>query len=220
MLETPRGPNQDDPGRKDQMANQRICSIDGCGKPHNAKGLCGMHGQRLKRHGDISKTTKTPNGEPDRFIKDIISSEIVGDCINWPYGRTKKGYGFIFVNGHNMSVGRYVCLLTHGEPPTPKYEAAHSCGNGHMGCVNPGHLSWKTTADNHADKLIHGTTNRGERHGSSKLTEKQVSEIRAMKGIKSQTEIAAMYGISQSNVSRLMSRHNWSWLGLLGDLTS
>ncbi len=33
------------------MATQRICSIPGCGKPHQARGLCSTHDYRMKKHG-------------------------------------------------------------------------------------------------------------------------------------------------------------------------
>lgn len=33
--------------------NQRLCSIDGCGRPHNAKGLCQTHGTRLRVSGSV-----------------------------------------------------------------------------------------------------------------------------------------------------------------------
>lgn len=35
-----------------QKAALRICSIEGCEKPHTSKGLCAMHRKRLKIHGD------------------------------------------------------------------------------------------------------------------------------------------------------------------------
>lgn len=33
------------------MANERICSVVGCGKPIKSKGMCGKHYKRLKNHG-------------------------------------------------------------------------------------------------------------------------------------------------------------------------
>lgn len=35
------------------MASPRICSVAGCGKPHQAHELCATHLWRLKRHGDV-----------------------------------------------------------------------------------------------------------------------------------------------------------------------
>lgn len=35
----------------------RVCSIEGCGKPHKAGGYCSMHAQRLRRYGDVNYVT-------------------------------------------------------------------------------------------------------------------------------------------------------------------
>jgi HNH endonuclease len=41
------------------MATPRLCSVDGCGKPHKGRGLCEMHLARLKHHGS---TDEKPRG--------------------------------------------------------------------------------------------------------------------------------------------------------------
>lgn len=41
-------------------------------------------------------------------------------------------------------------------------------------------LRWGTRASNEADKVVHGTSNRGERHGMAKLTPQDVTEIRRL----------------------------------------
>lgn len=48
---------------------------------------------------------------------------------------------------------RHMCKLKNGDPPTPDHEAAHSCGNGKHGCINPNHLRWATDAENMADTV-------------------------------------------------------------------
>lgn len=80
---------------------------------------------------------------------------------------------------------------------------AHSCGNGHTGCVNPNHLRWDTRTGNLSDKLIHGTHNRGEKSPVSKLTNQEVEKIRALLSVKTQAEIALMFGVTQSNISKI-----------------
>lgn len=32
--------------------SDRICSVPGCGRKHDCHGFCGMHAERLRRHGD------------------------------------------------------------------------------------------------------------------------------------------------------------------------
>nr|WP_155997857.1 hypothetical protein [Ochrobactrum sp. UNC390CL2Tsu3S39] len=107
-------------------------------------------------------------------------------------------------------VSRYVCEKTNGPSPDKNYDCAHSCGKGHLGCVNPKHLSWKTRADNLADTVIHGTHRRGERSNLSKLTEAEVFEIKYSTANQRQT--AAQYGIDQSTVSDIRRGKSWAWL--------
>lgn len=33
-----------------------------------------------------------------------------------------------------------MCELVYGKPPMPKHQAAHNCGKGNLGCINPKHL--------------------------------------------------------------------------------
>jgi hypothetical protein len=105
-----------------------------------------------------------------------------------------------------------MCIMAHGEPELQGLEAAHSCGKGSSGCVNPLHLSWKTTQDNERDKIEHGTTNRGERHGCHKLTEDQVRLIRKTKGTVSSSDMAMKFGVSSSTVDGIRAMRTWAWL--------
>jgi hypothetical protein len=132
------------------------------------------------------------------------------DCLTWPYALDKKtGHGSVNVNRKIEDPSRLMCRLAHGEPLTPKHEAAHSCGKGHRGCVNPKHLSWKTHAENMADMLIHGTSTRGERHGAAKLTERKVIAIREFAHTISQRAIADLLGVSDGAVYDIV--HNIYW---------
>jgi hypothetical protein len=116
------------------------------------------------------------------------------------------------VNGKRTVASRYVCELAHGAPPTPKHEAAHSCGNGKDGCVNQNHLSWKTRTENQADRLEHGTHNRGARQGRSKLNEDDVREIIALKGKEKQRDLAKRFGVTRMTVSSIHTGKNWAWV--------
>lgn len=57
----------------------------------------------------------------------------------------------------NISAARYMCLLTHGTPPTEGMVVRHLCGNGHLSCVNPAHVVWGTQGQNIADATKHRT---------------------------------------------------------------
>lgn len=131
------------------------------------------------------------------------------DCIKWPFSVAGNGYGVIKVGAKSMNVSRYVCALAHGLPATDGLQAAHSCGN--RTCVNPHHLSWKTREENEADKVRHGTHNRGERCGAAKLNAFDVQEIRRRIHKMPQSEIAKMFGVSQSLISRIKNGHKWAY---------
>ena len=199
------------------MAKQSICSVDGCGKAHLAKGFCSGHCQRFVKYGSPFGGS-TPKGSLLKFVNETAVPSTSNDCIKWPFGTDGHGYGVIAIGGVSQKAHRYICKVVHGEPPTAKHEAAHSCGNGHLGCVNPNHLSWKTHKSNHEDRISHGTSNRGEMNGSSALSRDAVADIRRLKNIKTQSEIAKQFGVSREAISHIHRRTTWAWLDQEGDI--
>lgn len=195
----------------------KACSVDGCnGNAHytkgGVKGICIKHYKRLTRHGDTSKSLKLANGETARFYHQSVVPFDGDGCLLWPYGGTSSGYGLMTFYGKQEYVHRAICEEANGPPPTPQHEASHSCGNGHLGCVSRKHLSWKTPKENSADKIIHGTHNRGERSNFAKLTESQAREILALRGLETQASIARRYGVHRVTVHDIHTRRNWAWL--------
>jgi hypothetical protein len=59
-------------------------------------------------------------------------------------------------------------------------------------------LRWDSAKGNEADKLIHGTDGRGERHSQSKLSRDAVIEIK--KRLLSSKELAKIYGVSANHI--------------------
>lgn len=200
-------------GGPSPMRNQgHTCSVDGCDNPADTKQLCVSHYHRLLRYGD-PLAGGTYHGEPWQWIEDHIDWD-GDDCLIWPFTRNAKGYGYVTLRDtrKSISAARFVCEQAHGSAPSPDHEAAHNCGNGHLGCVNPKHLRWDTRAGNMADKVIHGTAPRGENCGSAKLTEEQVREIRRLMGIVPQTKLAERYGVTNSAISAIHVGRTWFWL--------
>jgi hypothetical protein len=186
------------------------CSVEGCRKPHEAHGYCVDHYRRWRKHGD-PLGGGTVRGAATKFLRDIVLAYDGDDCLIWPFSQ-HDGYGKVGKNGQMKRVHRMVCVEVNGPPPTPDHDAAHSCGRGRQGCVTKGHLSWKTRAENEADKLLHDTHIRGERNGMAKLSQAEAETILAMKGKRTQQEIADMFGIDQSHVSNIHRRKVWAWL--------
>lgn len=93
-------------------------------------------------------------------------------------------------------------------PCPPGMEACH--GDGDPGNAALTNLRWDTPQANADDRRLHGTHIQGTRHGSNKLTEDQVREIRAASG--SQKSIGAKFGVSQTTVWEIKTGRKWSHL--------
>lgn len=131
------------------------------------------------------------------------------DCLTWPFGRNRDGRGQVAVNNRSRQAHRVMCELANGPAPSRRHEAAHSCGNGHLGCVNPRHLRWATHAENLADQIEHDTRSWGERHVLHKLTERAVREIRALHGMETNAVLAARFGVANGTIAKVALRQRW-----------
>ncbi|SCB30768.1 hypothetical protein GA0061101_106155 [Rhizobium lusitanum] len=195
------------------------CSVNDCARNSHTdekgcRGFCYPHYQRFMRNGDPEAGWASP-GDAIRFVHESAVHYNGTDCLIWPFSRSGNNYGQLKIDGKHIGAHRYVCIVVYGEPPEPELVAAHSCGNGHLGCVAPRHLSWKTQEENSADKLSHGTHNRGERNARAKLSNDQARQILSLKGSKTQKEIALMFGITHSTVSEIHRGTKWGWLNSL-----
>jgi len=187
----------------------KICAVDECDNPKHAGIYCAKHYYRFKTHGDpLGGRRGASPGEPLRWIYEHAKYQ-GDDCLSWPYQLSRYGYGVVRVDGKSRVASRVMCEIAHGLPTSQSLDAAHSCGNGHKGCMNPNHLSWKTRSQNNADKLAHGTHRQGEAVHSSKITEAQAEQIILMRGKMKQREIAAALGISANIVRKIHSGTHW-----------
>lgn len=125
-------------------------------------------------------------------------------CLIWPQSRNHQGYGQLGYFGKVKKAHHIMCLLVHGEPPTPAHEAAHECGNGHLGCVHPKHVSWKTHTENCADTIRHGNQ---PKKVARRLTIDKVHEIRVSD--LSCVNAAKQYGVSVATIFKIRRGETW-----------
>lgn len=188
-----------------------FCAFPGCDNPPSKKasgGLCNSHYWQKHKGRELTPLSYRRN----RCVPwlETHSGHDGDECLIWPFQRLQAdGRGAVKYKGKQTLAARVMCELAHGAPPTPKHEAAHSCGKGHLGCVNPKHLRWATSAENKADMLVHGTRVRGERQGAAKLTTEQVLAIRGAAAIKSQAHLAREYGVMSSTIHKIIHRQRW-----------
>lgn len=182
------------------------CVVDGCPDARWARGFCKKHYDRWTRHGDPSVCLKpmVARGQPMAWLMSHAKHSDDA-CLTWPFARFPDGRA-------HMKAGkptRIMCEKAHGPAPSARHEAAHSCGNGHLACVNPRHLRWATARENAADKIAHGTVIRGETHYAARITSQQVIDIRRLFGSMSQREIAERFGVHLSCINKIVNGNTW-----------
>lgn len=193
------------------MAEAKICTVKGCGKPFLARGWCRAHYLRWRKYGE-------PEGESARRRRPLkwLLERLCADsdeCLLWPFGRTGMGYAALYPDGERQVMAhRWVCERVHGPQPDGKPWVAHSCGNGHLGCVNPRHLRWATPKENGEDRVAHGKAPRGSGHLSARLSETEALAIYALKGSVSHREAARRFGVTHGAVSAIWAGRAWAWL--------
>lgn len=187
----------------------RLCSVAGCGEPHNCKGFCRKHYQRVKKYGH-PRGGPTTHAPPEVKFWRYVEKRGPDDCWPWIGKRQKTGYGRMGI-GAKKQVGahRLSHFIATGESPEV---VMHTCDN--PWCVNPAHLRGGTMADNNADmreKLRDNRTVRphGAAHHRAKLTEEMVKEIKA-RPLEKPGKLAAEYGVKSAVVQRIRAGTAWT----------
>ncbi len=183
------------------------CTVENCCNKAHAKSLCKRHYHKLVRYGDPMGGWAIAKGDAEKWIINFAIKYDGNDCLDWPFGKCGRGYGRHHVDGKPVPASRYICQLRHGPPSHVGLDAAHSCGNGHLGCVNPKHLRWATKKENASDKVLHGTKIEGELHAAAKLTRDDIIAIRSSN--LTQWELAHKYGVHQATINRIKLRKSW-----------
>ena len=150
------------------------------------------------------------------------------DCLVWPHCKLSSGYGQLKVDGRRHHAHRLALQLTKPAPvgkvcsvngdwvPGHKLEAAHGPCHNRL-CCNPLHLSWKTAAENAADKKRDGTHLANEDHGRCKIPNADVARSRELyKGPQhprrpktgpTLLELAKEFGCSSQQIRHIVNGH-------------
>lgn len=134
-------------------------------------------------------------------------------CWEYDGSRFVRGYALVHSRIRGTKLGHRVVWEHLNGPITNDLIVRHTCDN--PPCVNPVHLLLGTQQDNSNDKVERGRQTRGGRTHSSKLTELQVRQIRAIsttKNAPSTKELALEYGVAPRTISEIVRRATWSHL--------
>lgn len=171
--------------------------------------LCAKHYRRWVNNGDPDVVLYERKGKALEWLMTVAATCTSDTCLEWPFNKMGVGYGKVWVGGRYTGAHREICLIRRGPPPFDGAEAAHSCGN--RGCVNPGHISWKTRSANADDRKVHGTADAhaGIRHKPRRLlSDAEVGAIRT--ATEAGVVIAAAFGVDPSMVSKIKHGHRRS----------
>lgn len=186
------------------MAKSSICAVPGCGKKVHDRGVCYAHIERLPIPGQTG-ARRAGFGEATRWFNAHIAYQ-GDDCLAWPFLAHNQGYGQLSYKGEKWLAHRLMTVLVHGAPPSPDHIAAHSCGKGHLGCVNPKHLSWKTVQSNHDDKF----ETLSQRRGYLELAEAMARIVKqSLSDGATADQISSAYGISAHTIGQIGAGSSW-----------
>lgn len=154
----------------------------------------------------------------DRFWSHVSFPRRAGECWLWLGTKQKYGHGqFRPWAGRLVPAHKFSWELARG--PVPEGLCVlHNCpGGDNAACVNPDHLWLGTRVDNNRDMWSKGRgvpgrpDNAGAAHGMAKLTDVDVTRMRALRlAGSSVAAIAAEYAMSNGQVADIVSGRAWS----------
>lgn len=174
--------------------------------------------RRPKKRKAMSVASRVPHTEfvnaKGRNLREQLALMSAPDpstgCLIWTRSTDKKGYGSCFWNGSTRRAPRLAWELENGPIP-PGLSVLHNCPAGdNTRCINPAHLWLGTHDDNMADKVRKGRQAyvRGEKQGTSKLTDQAVEAIRA--DARDCVSIAREHGVTPEAVRLVKRRITWA----------
>ena len=151
-----------------------------------------------------------PQKNVDRFWKKVKKLETVKCCWEWTACLNNKGYGEFKVNSKKINAHRFSYQLHHNRLIQEGLCIMHICDN--RKCVNPNHLSEGTLHENNTDRMNKGRSAVGEKQHLSKLTEKQVLEIREKysQGKTNYKKLGQEYEVHNTLIGKIIRYEIWA----------
>jgi NUMOD4 motif len=143
-----------------------------------------------------------------------IRNKHTGNIRKLSVSRSKTGaYHVLGTSINGQTVTHLVSWLVLEAFSGPRPEGAKAC-HGPLGSLKdtPDNLSWDTQSKNIGeDRRRDGTSIRGEKLWSAKLTAAQVIEIRTLAASgETQSALSRRFGVKQAHISKIVRREAWA----------
>lgn len=170
--------------------------------PDCTKFILGFPDYTITKDGQVWSTPR----------RDFLGHNRRGRWLN-PRNRNKYLSVDLSINSqaYTHSIHRLV-LETYIGPCPPGMIGRHLNGNNQDNRLE--NLCWGTPKENQQDRIRHGTSNRGERCGTSKLTEQKVRTIVSIHktGLFTYKGIAFQFDVGTTSIWRIIKRKTWKHL--------
>jgi len=134
------------------------------------------------------------------------TSWMLAPCRESTWPKNIKGYAKRTINGQQYLHHRFVYEQRYGPIPN-NMDVCHHCDN--PPCIEISHLFLATNADNVKDSVKKGRRAVGENSGKSKLTSKEVEDIRELGLEFTQDELAEIFKVGKSTIGNILRRETW-----------
>lgn len=221
------------------MADSKVCSADGCGKPKKSFGMCQRHYLKWREspesgakrcsqagceksvaaHGLCSAHYQRlrAHGEPlagrtpqGALLNWLLDVAAVGSDDCRIWPFTTHRNGYGRIRINGRGFGAHYVACEISHGPAPSKAHQAAHSCGVRGCCNPRHLRWATAAENHADKKAHGTHLEGESTPAAKVTADDVRWIRSNMGKITYRVMGEKLGIHEQSVYLIAKGRTWA----------
>ena len=123
-----------------------------------------------------------------------------------------NGYLTVMLSGKWYPIHKLLLLTFVGPCPDGMDCCRHLDGNPLNNSLK--NLCWGTSKQNGEDRVRHGTSARGVRHGMAKLKEEQVKQIRKLYGTGnySQRKLAKIFKVTQPMIGYIVRKESWKYI--------
>ena len=144
----------------------------------------------------------------DRFWNNVAVG-LPGECWPWKLSQHSNGYGQVGlrVDGKDRILKAHkVAWEIHNDKRLTLFErVAHSCDN--KLCCNPHHVT--VQSDRIGEYGVASAQARGEKHGNSRLTDRQVSIIKYRLNALTTREIATAFSVASNTIWDIRKGITW-----------